>query len=217
MFLWWILSITLLYTVKIFKKFQHIFWDLEAFQKVLKHVDFIHITHSLFFYGIQHCLLRSKDNTLVNINEVWRHENLHLFGTFFLNQAVWLKSWSNCGVGKLLGGVFSILLKGGRPAFIHLLIFLLDFIDFIDFIDFYRFYWFFYRFYWFPSILLIFQRFYPFLLGFWPVLPIFIFITPHEYSAPPLTSHPLRDVTSRSKEVALNIHEGWWILMRGVS
>ena len=31
--------------------------------------------------------------------------------------------------------------------------------------------------------------------------PSWIFITPHEYSAPPLMLHPLRDVTSRSKEV----------------
>ena len=45
--------------------------------------------------------------------------------------------------------------------------------------------------------------------------PSWIFITPHEYLAPPLccvTSHPSRDVTS---EVVLNIHEGWWIFMRG--
>ena len=85
--------------------------------------------------------------TIVNINEVWRHENWHLFGTFFLNQAVWLKSWSNCGVDKLWGGVSSILIKGGSVYpfidflmdFYWFLSILLIYWFFIDFIDFYRF------------------------------------------------------------------------------
>ena len=70
---------------------------------------------------------------------------------------------------KLWGGVFCILFKGGRSAFIHLLIFnwfywfyrfywfFIDFIDFlsifIDFIDF-------------SPVLLIFHRFHLFLLVF---------------------------------------------------
>ena len=58
--------------------------------------------------------------------------------------------------------------------------------------------------------------------------PSLIFITPHEYSTPPLINiqHPswifssTSDVTSLEgcvmrSEVELNIHDGWWILMRG--
>ena len=66
---------------------QHTFLELEFFQNILETRTFLmHITHRVCFYGIKHCLLRSKTRHFCIFKQKSKQISTHILGlkNFFL-------------------------------------------------------------------------------------------------------------------------------------